>query len=133
MSTTSRPKDENQVIKREKVVYDNEEYILRKRLPPRYPSRPNDVYVNSKTNFKAQLARCFKALENENFVLIHGLGENLFKCFKNFNPTIASSITGAAVSIAINLALQVQLKSAFAVEIAVNTSTVDLTGNLLTT
>jgi len=113
MSTTSRPKDENQVIKREKVVYDNEEYILRKRLPPRYPSRPNDVYVNSKTNFKAQLARCFKALENENFVLIHGLG--------------------AAVSIAINLALQVQLKSAFAVEIAVNTSTVDLTGNLLTT
>ena len=76
MSTASRPKDENQVNKREKVIYDKEEYLLRKQLPPRYPSRPNDVYINSKTNFKAQLARCFKVLENENCVQIHGLGEN---------------------------------------------------------
>lgn len=74
MSTASGPKDEKQVIKREKVVYDNEEYLLRKRLPSRYPSRPNDVYVNTKTNFKAQLGRCFKALEDGDCVQIHGLG-----------------------------------------------------------
>jgi len=36
---------------------DSEEYVLRKRLPRRLPKRPNDVYVNRKTDFRAQLAR----------------------------------------------------------------------------
>ena len=99
-----------EVNQKEKVIFDREEYLLRKRLPPRYPSRSNDVYVNNKTDFKAQLVRCFKCLENENCVQIHGLG--------------------AAVSIAINLALQVQLKSVVPVNIAVNTSTVNLIGNI---
>ena len=29
-----------------------EEYQLKKRLPRKLPRRPNDVYVNKKTNFK---------------------------------------------------------------------------------
>lgn len=94
-----------------KVRYDPEEYKLRKRLPPRLPSRSNDVYVNNKTDFKAQLARCFKCLETETSVNIHGLG--------------------AAAPKAINLALQLQLKSSTPLEISVNTSTVHLIGNVI--
>lgn len=111
MNTTLHGKDAVDTEKaKEKVIFDREEYLLRKRLPPRYPSRANDVYINNKTNFKAQLARCFKCLEYEDCVQIHGLG--------------------AAVSIAINLALQVQLKSVVPIDIAVNTSTVDLIDDL---
>jgi len=36
---------------------DSEEYVLRKRLPRRFPKRPNDVYISRKTDFRAQLAR----------------------------------------------------------------------------
>lgn len=89
-----------------KIRYDPEEYRLRKRLPSRLPSRPNDVYVNNKTDFKAQLARCFKCLETETSVYVHGLG--------------------AAAPKAINLALQLQLKSSTPLEVSVNTSTVNL-------
>ncbi len=39
---------------------DPMEYTLRKRLPRKLPKRRNDVYVNMKTDFKAQLARCQK-------------------------------------------------------------------------
>ncbi|KAM9761167.1 uncharacterized protein ACBT57_005545 [Dama dama] len=42
---------------------DPVEYTLRKRLPHRLPRRPNDIYVNMKTDFKAQLARCQKLLD----------------------------------------------------------------------
>lgn len=91
-----------------KIRYDPEEYRLRKRLPARLPSQPNDVYVNNKTDFKAQLARCFKCLETETCVYVHGLG--------------------AAAPKAINLALQLQLKSSTPLEISVTTSTVNLIG-----
>ena len=37
--------------------FDSEEYILRKRLPRRFPKRQNDVYISTKTDFRAQLAR----------------------------------------------------------------------------
>ena len=33
------------------------EYTLQKCLPHRLPQRPNDIYVNMKTDFKGQLAR----------------------------------------------------------------------------
>jgi ribonuclease P/MRP protein subunit RPP20 len=38
-------------------VFDPEEYILRKRLPRKFPKRLNDVYITKKTNFTAQLTR----------------------------------------------------------------------------
>ncbi|KAI9555444.1 hypothetical protein GHT06_017959 [Daphnia sinensis] len=97
---------QEQVPSAKKERYDPEEYKLRKRLPARLPSRPNDVYVNTKTNFKAQLARCFKCLETSNSIHIHGLG--------------------AAAPKAINLALQLQLKSNTPLEHSVTTSTVHL-------
>ena len=60
---------------------DPVEYTLRKRLPHRLPRRPNDIYVNMKTDFKAQLARCQKLLDGgvrgQNActeIYIHGLG-----------------------------------------------------------
>lgn len=60
---------------KEKIWFDPEEYTLRKRLPRRLPKRRNDVYVNMKTNFKAQLSRCEKLINNgENELFIHGLG-----------------------------------------------------------
>lgn len=102
-------------LKRQAPRYDPEEYLLRKRLPARLPSRPNDIYVNNKTDFKAQLARCFKCLEeatasaeSSGCVYIHGLG--------------------AAAPRAINLALQLQQKSTIPLQLSVNTSTVNLTG-----
>lgn len=95
-------------LKRQAPRYDPEEYLLRKRLPARLPTRPNDIYVNTKTDFKAQLARSFQTLETEHCVYLHGLG--------------------AAAPRAINLALQLQQKSSTPLDVAVNTSTVNLVG-----
>lgn len=110
-SVNSAKTKRDSVSRVRKVQYDPEEYRLRKRLPARLSSTPNDIYVNNKTDFKAQLARCFKCLETETFVVIHGLG--------------------AAAPKAINLALQLQLKSSIPLEISVNTSTVKLIGKFL--
>lgn len=110
-NTASGKKRDQQASRVKKVPYDPEEYKLRKRLPTRLPSKPNDVYVNNKTDFKAQLARCFKCLETETCVNIHGLG--------------------AAAPKAINLALQLQLKSSTPLEISADTSTVKLIGKLI--
>lgn len=97
----------------DKEVYDPEEYVLRKRLPPRSSTGPNDVYVNNKTDFKAQLARSFKRLETQPFVVIKGLG--------------------AAAPKAINLALQLQLKSALPLNIEADTTTIGVIGRLILT
>ncbi|KAK3783416.1 hypothetical protein RRG08_033677 [Elysia crispata] len=90
---------------------DEEEYTLRKRLPPRLPLRSNDVYVSERTHFKAQESRCQKLLDSGNEVIIHGLGK--------------------AVNRAINLALQLQTKGAGTVQLAVQTSSVELTDDLI--
>ena len=42
---------------------DNEEYTIVKKLPKRFPTRPNDIYITNRTNFKAQLVKCQKLLE----------------------------------------------------------------------
>ncbi|XP_067138660.1 ribonuclease P protein subunit p20 [Centruroides vittatus] len=92
---------------KEKVWFDPEEYTLRKRLPRKLPKRKNDVYVNMKTNFKAQLNRCEKLINNgENELYIHGLGN--------------------ACNRAINLALQLKSNHVEIIEVSVNTSTVEL-------
>ncbi|XP_043924700.1 ribonuclease P protein subunit p20 [Protopterus annectens] len=91
---------------------DQVEYTLRKRLPRKLPKRKNDIYVNMKTNFKAQLARCQKLLDSGGFneICIHGLG--------------------LAINRAINIALQLQANSFGALQIAANTSTVELVDDL---
>ncbi|XP_066238381.1 ribonuclease P protein subunit p20 isoform X1 [Saccopteryx leptura] len=96
---------------------DPVEYTLRKRLPHRLPRRPNDVYVNMKTDFKAQLARCQKLLDGgargQNActeIYIHGLG--------------------LAINRAINIALQLQAGSFGSLQVAANTSTVELVDEL---
>ncbi|XP_069771462.1 ribonuclease P protein subunit p20 [Narcine bancroftii] len=91
---------------------DPVEYTLRKRLPRKLPRRKNDVYVNMKTDFRAQLGRCQKMLESGGFreICIHGLG--------------------LAINRAINIALQLQAAGFGALQLAANTSTVELVDDL---
>lgn len=94
------------------VDYDNEEYELRKRLPVRFPLHKNDVYITRRTNFKAQLERCRKLLDaGFTEIYIHGLG--------------------TAVNRAINLALQLKRRGLGTLDIATNTSTMEVTDDLL--
>ncbi|XP_030042950.1 ribonuclease P protein subunit p20 [Microcaecilia unicolor] len=94
------------------VEMDRAEHTLRRRLPRKLPKRNNDVYINMKTDFKAQLARCRKLLEGGGFneICIHGLG--------------------LAINRAINVALQLQANSFGTLQIAANTSTVELVDDL---
>ncbi|XP_033863472.3 ribonuclease P protein subunit p20 [Acipenser ruthenus] len=91
---------------------DPAEFTLRKRLPRKLPQRRNDVYVNMKTDFRAQLARCQRLLEGGEFneICIHGLG--------------------LAINRAINIALQLQGNGLGALRLAPNTSTVELVDDL---
>ncbi|GAB1603033.1 ribonuclease P protein subunit p20-like [Argonauta hians] len=107
MSAEKRVKDEERKIRE---LVDQEEYILRKRLPRTFPKRPNDVYITKKTNFKAQMIRCQTFIDNGNKVYIHALG--------------------AAINRAVNLALQLKANGCGSVEISTNTSTVFLTDDL---
>ncbi|XP_077445021.1 ribonuclease P protein subunit p20 [Stigmatopora argus] len=94
------------------VDIDPVEYTLRKRLPRKLPKRRNDVYVNMKTDFRAQLARCQKLLDGGGHreIFVHGLG--------------------LAINRAINIALQLQASSQGALQLAANTSTVELVDDL---
>ncbi|KAI0237899.1 Ribonuclease P protein subunit p20, partial [Lamellibrachia satsuma] len=90
---------------------DKEEYILRKKLPKRLPKRKNDVYVTRRTDFKAQLVRCQTMLDSDcHAIYIHGLG--------------------AATNRAVNLALQLKDRSLGTIDVAINTSTVELVDDL---
>ncbi|WAR18227.1 POP7-like protein [Mya arenaria] len=93
-----------------KELIDNEECVLRKRLPRKLPKRDCDVYVTRKTDFKQQLKRCQNILDNGNLVCIHGLGQ--------------------AINRAINLALQLQASGMGGIEINTHTSTVELVDDI---
>ena len=88
------------------VEMDPVEYTLRKRLPRKLPKRRNDVYVNMKTDFRAQLARCQKLLESGGHICVHGLG--------------------LAINRAINIAHQLQASNQGMLQLAANTSTVEI-------
>ena len=59
---------------------DNEEYQLVKKLPKRFPTSFTDIYVTTKTDFRAQFARCSKILFNldskidQNEIVLHAIG-----------------------------------------------------------
>ncbi|KAJ6654940.1 hypothetical protein lerEdw1_006411 [Lerista edwardsae] len=81
------------------------ERALRRRLP----RRRGDIYVNMKTDFRAQLSRCQKLLAPGGGcaeLCIHGLG--------------------LAINRAINIALQLEAAGGGALCLAANTSTVEL-------
>ncbi|XP_048372946.1 ribonuclease P protein subunit p20 [Sphaerodactylus townsendi] len=85
------------------------ECALRRRLPRRLPRRCSDIYVNMKTDFKAQLSRCQKLLAPGGScaeICIHGLG--------------------LAINRAINIALQLEATGGGSLRLAANTSTVEL-------
>lgn len=91
-----------------------EDYRFAKRLPPTFPRRRNDVYINQKSPFIVQFNKCKSLLSNgEKEICIHGLG--------------------ASVNTAVNLALQ--LKSFFldTVVLDSNTSTVNLVDDFIPT
>ena len=53
MADADEPKKRNaDSHAKEDAKLTREEYQLKKRLPRKLPRRPNDVYVNKKTNFK---------------------------------------------------------------------------------
>ncbi|XP_053572121.1 ribonuclease P protein subunit p20 isoform X2 [Bombina bombina] len=89
-----------------------EQISHRRRPPPRPPRGPNDIYVNTKTDFRAQLARCRRLLEagKHSELRVHGLG--------------------LAIGRAINLALQLQASEPGVLQISASTSTVELTDDL---
>ena len=104
----TRSVPENMEKKKDGHLLDSEEFILRKRLPKKFPNRKNDVYVSIKTNFGAQMARCLRMLDEgcQEEIYIHGLG--------------------AAVSRALTLSLRLKDHFSGSVGIAVNTSTTEL-------
>jgi len=84
--------------KTQKVWFDDEEYQVRRRLPPRLPRRNIDVYISPKTDFKAQLSRCESLLAaGETELIIHALGAaipralNLANVLENKLPQISVS------------------------------------------
>ncbi|KAM8973584.1 ribonuclease P protein subunit p20 [Pelodytes ibericus] len=95
-----------------------EQMPIRERIPhrrrpaPRPPRSPNDIYVNTKTDFRAQLARCRRLLGagGHKELRVHGLG--------------------LAISRAINLALQLQISGPGPLIISATTSTVELTDDM---
>ena len=59
---------------------DTEEYKVIKKLPRRFPTRFNDIYVTNRTDFKVQLEKCQKILSDinsdkePNEIVLHAMG-----------------------------------------------------------
>ncbi|XP_073973743.1 ribonuclease P protein subunit p20 [Rhodnius prolixus] len=95
--------------KRQRYKSDSD-HVVKKRVPPRDSKKPGDVYITNKSNFKAQLNECLKKLENSEEITLHGLG--------------------AAVTRAVNLALQIEEQLGATHIIDVTTSTLKLLDDL---
>jgi ribonuclease P/MRP protein subunit RPP20 len=120
--------------KRQKYKSDSD-YILRKRLPPRLPRRNNDIYITNKSNHQVCICRIHPIIEDLRIFtmtnhVFHVQGQ-LSRCEKLLNDGESDIVIhglGAAVPRAVNLALQLKAKHLGTVEVAVNTSTVDVVG-----
>ncbi|XP_071877458.1 ribonuclease P protein subunit p20 [Bombus fervidus] len=100
-------KRNNPTVKRKKLL--SSDYIIKKRQPvdTKKKRRNNDIYITNNTNFKAQLKKCEKHLNNgTSEVIIHGLG--------------------AAVQRACSLALQLKKNHYDSIELEVKTSTISM-------
>ena len=62
--------NQNNLPKPEKIWYDQEEYAIRKKLPPTLPRRPTDIYISNKTAFKAQLGKSDSEIDRLRFLLL---------------------------------------------------------------
>eukprot|EP00048_Salpingoeca_helianthica_P003407 m.67104 g.67104 ORF g.67104 m.67104 type:complete len:124 (+) comp12688_c1_seq1:1857-2228(+) len=83
-----------------------------KRPPPRETPQKHDIYVNNNSQFLAQLSKAQKALdEGLDHVTIHGLG--------------------AAIPLAINLAMELQRRFDDSLVVSPATSTVELVDDVL--
>ena len=109
---------ENQPITNLQKIFrrDNEEYKIVKKLPKRFPTNFNDVYVTNKTDFNAQFERCSKILftqhdskQDQNEIMLHAIGP--------------------AINTAINLALK--LKKAKECKLNCLTSSIELEDDLI--
>lgn len=73
---TGEQRDEEKTV----LHLDNEEYKIIKKLPKRFPSSLNDIYVTNKTDFKAQYERCKYLLYSKidksepNEIVLHAMG-----------------------------------------------------------
>lgn len=128
-SSTLISDEKTQDKKESKFWLDPEEFTLRKRLPPSLPKRHSDVYVTNKTNFKAQLTRC-ERLINEGIVDSNTANDNKIKkkdenCEKFV--LVYLHALGAAIPRALNLALQLQRNYGSRIQLDTATSTVELT------
>ena len=110
-----------------KFWLDPEEYSLRKRLPPSLPRRNCDVYVTNKTQFKAQLDRCQRLIDEK-------LNTNESQGSTGDKELVPEQIVlvylhslGAAIPRALNLALQLEKKYGSQIQLENITSTVELT------
>jgi len=81
-TATNETTSENTQANKSILRRDNEEYKIVKKLPKRFPSRFNDVYITNKTDFKAQMEKIDHILlteivknKNEQFgVILHAMG-----------------------------------------------------------
>jgi len=64
---TSPTESTSEKTQLDKVILrrDNEEYKIVKKLPKRFPTRFNDIYITNKTDFKAQIEKIEHILLNE--------------------------------------------------------------------
>lgn len=85
---------------------------MAKHPPPRQPAQSHDVYVNNNSHFLAQLDRAQRVMESHDHVCIHGLG--------------------AAIPLAINLALELQQRVHETFTVSAATSTVELVDDVVT-
>ncbi|XP_014292923.1 ribonuclease P protein subunit p20 [Halyomorpha halys] len=96
--------------KRQRYKSDSDQ-IVKRRNPPKDNRGPNDIYITNNSDFKGQLARCIKALDKgESEIVLCGLG--------------------AAVPIAINLALQLEDKYSGSYSLDVHTNTIHFVDEL---
>ena len=92
--------------------------VRRKRPPKRLSQRPNDIYVNRKSDFSSQLARSHKLLD-QGYSFIQSFILYLLAPLCNRAQELFIHGLGAAIHRAINLALQLKETSSHSLEVSI--------------